>query len=184
MKKETRKPTELNEDEPLIVVARAVRTRGLKGEIVADLLTDFPDRFDRLSQLLAVSPEGQRKDVRLEGHRFQKGRIILKLIGYDSIESASSLVGFEFAVPESERVKLAEDEFYDWEPEGCSVETIAGQRVGAVKSIMRTGGVDLLVVGHDKQRDSLVPIVESILVEVNPGKKTIVIDPPPGLLDL
>jgi len=152
MKKETRKPTQLNEDEPLIVVARAVRTRGLKGEIVADLLTDFPDRFDRLSQFLAVSPDGQRKDVRLEGHWFQKGRIILKLIGYDSIESASSLVGFEFAVPASERVKLAED--------------------------------DLLVVGDDKQRDSLVPIVESILIEVDPGKKTIVIDPPPGLLDL
>ena len=168
----------------LVVVARVARTRGLRGEVVADLLTDFPDRFDRISQFLAVSPDGQRKDVRLEGHWFQKGRIILKLIGYDSIEKASSLVGFEFAVPESERVKLAEDEFYDWELEGCSVETIAGQRVGAVKSIMRTGGVDLLVVGHDKQRDSLVPIVESILVEVNPGKKTIVIDPPPGLLDL
>src|SRR6266702_1943870 len=150
MKKETRKSTERNEDEPLIVVARAVRTRGLKGEIVADLLTDFPD--------------GQRKDVRLEGHWFQKDRIILKLIGYDSMESASSLVGFEFAVPESERVKLAEDEFYDWELEGCSVETVTGQRVGAVKSIMRTGGVDLLVVGDDKQRDSLVPIVESILI--------------------
>ena len=184
MKRETRKPTELNADEPLIVVARAVRTRGLKGEIVADLLTDFPDRFDRISQLFAVSPDGQRKDVRLEGHWFQKGRIILKLIGYDSIESASSLVGFEFAVPASERVKLAEDEFYDWELEGCSVETIAGQQVGAVKGVMRTGGVDLLVVGDDKQRDSLVPIVESILVEVNLGKKTIVIDPPPGLLDL
>ncbi len=163
MKKETRKSTERNEDEPLIVVARAVRTRGLKGEIVADLLTDFPDRFDRLSQFLAVSPDGQRKDVRLEGH---------------------SLVGFEFAVPESERVKLAEDEFYDWELEGCSVETVTGQRVGAVKSIMRTGGVDLLVVGDDKQRDSLVPIVESILIEVDPGKKTIVIDPPQGLLEL
>jgi len=184
MKKETRKSTELNEDEPLIVVARAVRTRGLKGEIVADLLTDFPDRFDRLSQFLAISPDGQRKDVRLEGHWFQKGRIILKLIGYDSIESASSLVGFEFAVPASERLKLAEDEFYDWELEGCSVETVAGQQVGSVKSIMRTGGVDLLVIGDDKQRDSLVPIVESILIEVDPEKKTIVIDPPPGLLDL
>ena len=184
MKEERRKPTELNEDESLIVVARAVRTRGLKGEIVADLLTDFPDRFDRISRLFAVSPEEERRVVQLEGHWFQKGRIILKLIGYDSIESASSLVGFEFAVPEAERVKLAEDEFYDWELEGCSVETVAGQRVGAVKSVVRTGGVDLLVVEDDKQRESLVPIVGSILVEVDPKKKTIVIDPPQGLLEL
>ena len=72
MKKETRKPTQLNEDEPLIVVARAVRTRGLKGEIVADLLTDFPHRFARLSQFLAVSPDGQRKDVQLEVTGFRR----------------------------------------------------------------------------------------------------------------
>jgi 16S rRNA processing protein RimM len=184
MKQENRKPSEPREDEPLIVVARAVRTRGLKGEIVADLLTDFPDRFDRVSRLFAVSPDGTRQIAQLEGHWFQKGRIILKLTGYDTIESAKSLVGYEFAVPESERVKLAEDEFYDWELEGCSVETVAGQQAGTVKGVMRTGGVDLLVVGDDKQKESLVPMVESILVEVDPGNKTIVIDPPPGLLDL
>jgi ribosomal 30S subunit maturation factor RimM len=53
-----------------------------------------------------------------------------------------------------------------------------------VKGVMRTGGVDLLVVRDDKQKESLVPMVESILVEVDPRNKTIVIDPPPGLLDL
>ena len=179
-----RKGPELFENESLIVIARAVRTRGLKGEIVAELLTSFPERFGGICRLFAVSPDGQRKVVQLEKHWFQKGRVILKLNGYDSIESASLLVGYEFAVPESERVKLAEGEFYDWELEGCSVKTVAGQRVGAVKSVMRTGGVDLLVVANDKQRDSLVPIIETILVEVDPDKKTIVIDPPQGLLEL
>ena len=44
----------------LVIVARAVRTRGLKGELVADLLTDFPDRFEAVSELWDVGPDGER----------------------------------------------------------------------------------------------------------------------------
>ncbi|MGH9883041.1 MAG: ribosome maturation factor RimM, partial [Pyrinomonadaceae bacterium] len=102
-------------DEPLVAVARAVRTRGLKGEIVADLLTDFPERFDSLAMLVAVAPDNKRETVELERHWFQKGRIVLKLKGYDDIEAAKTLVGYEFAVPEAERVPLAEGSFYEWE---------------------------------------------------------------------
>src|SRR5207302_2123994 len=114
-----------------------------------------------LPRVFAVSPDGERKIIKLENHWFQKSRIILKLAGYDTIEAASSLIGHEFAVSESERVKLAEDEFYDWELEGCSVVTVAGEKVGTVKQVMRTGGVDLLVVQGDKQRNSLIPMVKS-----------------------
>lgn len=169
--------------EPLVTVARAVKPRGLKGEIVADLLTDFPDRFDDIGQFFAVSPTGESKAIELEGYSVQNDRVILKLVGYDTVAAANSLRGFEFAVPESERVELADDEFYDWELEGCKVETVTGQVVGSVKSIMRTGSVDLLVVGADP-KDSLVPMVSSILVKVDKNRKTIVIDPPEGLLDL
>lgn len=178
-----------NHDEPLIVIARAVRTRGLKGELVADLLTDFPERFEHLVQLVAVSPGGERSVVGLEGHWFQNARVILKLNGYDSIETASVLIGYEFAVPEADRVQLAEDEYYDWELEGCRVETVTGDLVGRVKSVLRTGGVNLLVVEDDgeneeKKQPSLIPMVKSILVAVDKDQKLVVIDPPDGLLEL
>ena len=48
-------------NEPLIVIARSVRTRGLKGEIVAELLTDFPERFENVNKLTAVSPDGEHE---------------------------------------------------------------------------------------------------------------------------
>ena len=174
----------LGRNEDLIILARAVRTRGLKGEIVADLLTDFPDRFDRTPVLFALSPDGGQKTVKLEDHWFQKGRIVLKISGYDSIEAASALVGCEFAVPEAERVTLDDDQYYDWELEGCRVETIAGQQVGTVRSVLRTGGVDLLVVENQEKQTSLIPMVSSILIEIDKVKKTILIDPLQGLLDL
>src|SRR5688572_32783305 len=82
------------DDLDLVIVARAVKTRGLKGELVAELLTDFPDRFADISSLIAVSPEGARKSVELESHWFQQGRVVLKFAGFDSIEDAQELVGF------------------------------------------------------------------------------------------
>jgi 16S rRNA processing protein RimM len=176
-------PGEENEDD-LIIVARAVRTRGLKGELIADILTDFPERFERVSELTGVSPSGERKQLELENHWFQNDRMVLKFAGYDSIDSAKMLVGFELGVPEADRVELAEDEFYDWELEGCLVETKLGQAVGQVREVMRTGGVELLVVENEEHRETFVPMVASIVVEIDVAGKKILIDPPEGLLDL
>lgn len=168
----------------LIIVARAVRTRGLKGELVADILTDFPERFEQVSELTGVSRSGERRQFELENHWFQNDRMVLKFAGYDSVDSVKPLVGFEFGLPEVERVELAENEFYDWELEGCLVETKLGQAVGRVREVMRTGGVELLVVASEERGEIFVPMVASIVIEIDVPQKKIVIDPPEGLLDL
>lgn len=168
----------------LIIVARAVRTRGLKGELVAEVLTDFPARFERVSELTGISPKGERKQFQLESHWFQNDRMVLKLVGYDSIESAKELVGYDFGLPEAERVELPKDEFYDWELEGCSVESTLGLTIGQVREVMRTGGVDLLVVENVERSEVFVPMAASIVIEIDVSQKRILIDPPEGLLDL
>jgi 16S rRNA processing protein RimM len=169
----------------LIVVARAVRVRGLRGELVADLLTDFPERFEGLERLLCVMPDGRVTELALEEHWFQGKRIVLKFAGYDSIEEASALVGCELAVPESERVELPEDEYYEWELAGCRVESVAGEHLGRVREVMRTGGgVELLVVETEAgERDHLIPLAEEICVEIDVEKKLIRVDAPEGLLE-
>jgi 16S rRNA processing protein RimM len=170
-------------EEELVAVARAVKTRGLRGEVVAELLTDFPERFEGLENLIAVAPDGSRTTLALEEHWFQSGRIVLKFADYDSIEAASKLVGFEFAVPETERVELEEDEFYDWELAGCRVETVNGAHLGTVREVMRTGGVEMLVVEGDAGREYLIPMAEDICVRVDIENKLVRVDPPEGLLE-
>ena len=171
--------------EPIVTVARAVRTRGLKGEIVAELLTDFPDRFADVSRLIAIAPDGKRRVVDLESYWLHQARVVLKLAGYDTIETAGAFVGHEFAVPESNRVRLPEGHFYNWELEDFVVETIGGKPIGHVRDVMSTGsGVDLLVVENEEQREHLVPMVQSIVVDIDIALKTIRIDPPEGLLEL
>jgi 16S rRNA processing protein RimM len=170
-------------DEELIAVALVVKVRGLKGEVVADLLTDFPERFEGVERLIAVRPDASRQVLQLEEHWLQGERIVFKFAGYDSIEAATPLVGYELTVPESERVELDEDEYYDWELEGCRVEKLDGEGVGLVRGVMHTGAADLLVVEGAQGREHLIPLVEEICVSIDITARLIRIDAPEGLLE-
>lgn len=167
----------------LIVIARAVRTHGLKGEVVAELLTDFPERFEDVDEVILVGPSGEQRRGQLEDFWFQKDRVVLKLAGYDDVDRAKELIGYDFAVPDSERVPLEEDEFYDWELEGCTVK-VGDKSIGQVRSVLRTGGAEILVINDEAGKEQLVPLAASIVVEIDKAGKTIVVDPPEGLLEL
>jgi len=87
-------------------------------------------------------------------------------------------------VPADERVELPAGSFYEWELAGCRVETIEGKVVGEVRRIMRTGGVEILVVADPDDREMLVPMASDICVHIDVEQKLIQIDPPEGLLEL
>jgi 16S rRNA processing protein RimM len=174
----------MNEPDDLIVVAHIARVRGLRGEVVADLLTDFPDRFENLKSLTGIPAEGSQRSLQIEEHWFHGNRLVLKFAGFDSIDEAKELVGYHLAIPADERVELPQDSFYEWELIGSRVETIGGQNIGEVKGIMHTGGVEMLSVVDESGRDRLIPMVADIVVEIDKDKKLIRVDPPEGLLEL
>jgi 16S rRNA processing protein RimM len=166
----------------LVTIAKIVRTRGLRGEVVADLLTDFPKRFDGLEKVIGVLASGERRELKIENFWFQKDRVVLKFNGIDSIESGEALRGAEVCIDEADAVDLEEGEYFDWELEGCKVETVDGETLGAVREVMRTGGTDVLII-DGSGKELMVPFAETICFEVDIEKKVIRVDPPEGLLD-
>jgi 16S rRNA processing protein RimM len=168
--------------EELVAIARIVKPRGLRGEVVADLLTDFPERFEGLEQVVGVSADGERTDLKIEDLWFQKDRVIFRFAEYGSIERAETLRGVEICVPESDAVELDEDEYYDWQLEGCSVVTVDGDEVGVVEEVMRTGGTENLLV-KGPSGEYLIPFAGPICTVVNIAEKKIVVDLPEGLLE-
>jgi len=166
----------------LVAIAKIARPRGLKGEVFADILTDFPERFEGLEDVIAVSQNGEQLNLKIEDFWFQNGRLVLKFDGYDSVETAESLRDSEICIAESDAVELEEDEFFDWQLVGCTVESIDGKTLGTVREVQRTGGTENLLVA-DQSRDYLVPFAESICVEVDVENKLISVDPPDGLLE-
>jgi 16S rRNA processing protein RimM len=178
------KSVPLAESDDLIVVARVARTRGLRGEVIADLYTDFPERFEDVDQIIAIAPDGSHRSLQIEEHWFHGNRIVFKFAEYDSIDAAQDLAANQLAVPAGERVELDANQFYEWELAGCRVEVIDGNAIGTVSEVMRTGGVEILVVANDAGREFLIPMAQDICVEIDVEGKLIRIDPPEGLLEL
>lgn len=168
--------------EDLVAIAKIAKPRGLRGEVSADILTDFPERFEDLQKVIALLPDGKRRELKIESFRFQNNRILLLFEEFDSIEKAELLRDAEICIPESEAVSLEEDEFYDWQLENCAVETTEGEKIGIVKELMRTGGTELLVV-TGAEKEFLIPFAEKICTEIDIENKLIRVDAPEGLLD-
>ena len=165
----------------LVAIARIVKPRGLKGEVVAVVLTDFPERFEGLEKVIAVMPDQSWQELTIKDHWFQRDRIVLSFARIESVEAAETLRNAEICVSEPDAIQLEDDEFYDWELAGCSVETIEGHKIGTIRELMRTGGTEILVV--DGSKEYLIPFAESICTVVDIENKRIVIDPPEGLLE-
>ena len=166
----------------LVAIARIVRTRGIRGETVAEILTDFPERFEGLADVTAKFPDGRAEELSLEKHWFQSGRIVLKFAGIDTVEDAEVLRGAEICIREADAVELEEGEFFDWQLEECVVVTADGTKLGTVKELLRTGGTEVLVITGDN-KEYLIPFAESICTDVDIDGKKITVDPPEGLLD-
>jgi 16S rRNA processing protein RimM len=166
----------------LVAIARIARPHGLKGEAVADVLTDFPERFEGLVDITAIIPDGTRRQLKIERARFQKDRVILQFEGIGRLEDIEPLRGADICISEEEAVELEEDEFFDWELEGCRVVTIDGTELGNVASVLRTGGTEVLVV-KGTEKELLIPFAQSICVEVDIENGRITVDPPEGLLE-
>lgn len=167
--------------EDLVAIARVAKPRGLRGEMIADILTDFPERFEKVSRITAVLSDGSTEKLQLCNYWFQAGRVVLKFDAIDRIEDAERFRNADICVNESEVVDLESDEYFDWQLEGCRVETVESETIGIVTSVMRTGATEILVVAGEKE--FLIPFAEAICTEVDIENKRIVIDPPDGLLE-
>jgi 16S rRNA processing protein RimM len=166
----------------LVAIARIVKPRGLRGEVVAEVLTDFPERFEGLETVTAVMPDVSQRELKIEEHWFQSGRIVLKFAGYDTIELGETLRNAEICIQEAEAVELEAGEYFDWQLAGCRVENIDGDDIGIVREVMRNSGTEILVV-DGSEKEYLIPFARTICPEVDIENKLIRIDPPEGLLE-
>lgn len=179
-----------------IVVAHLVRPQGRNGELLAEILTDFPERFaDRKRLYLArpntgtVSEPNQPREMSLEGHWLHKGRIVLKFAGIDSINDAEGLRGMDVLIPREERAPLEEGAIYLDDLVGCTVVDFhgtesAGEEVGEVIDVDRESTAGALLVVRQATGEVLIPFVKAFLRHVDLNARRIEMNLPEGLLDL
>ena len=169
-----------------VAIARILRPQGRKGEVAAEILTDFPERFERLRTAFLEAADRAPYPVDLERTWPHKGRIVLKFSGIDSIEDASRLRGYQVLVPWEQRAPIPPHHYYVGELIGCRViRQHQGQEIGTVTEVESTGGVDVLHVKRaGAENEVLVPLAQEICTQIDVSSRVIFIDPPEDLLEL
>jgi 16S rRNA processing protein RimM len=177
-----------------LIVGRAGRPHGIRGEVVIGVRTDEPDlRFavgatlDARSTSDDAGPENGAGGERLTvaSVRWHSGQLLVAFAGITDRTAAAELTGSWLSVDSSQLPDTGDpDEFRDYELIGLSVRTCAGDPVGVVTDVLHYGQ-DLLVVRRQDEPggEALVPFVRAIVPEVDLRAGVVVIDPPPGLLD-
>jgi len=123
------------------------------------------------------------QEFRVESFRPYREFFILKLKGIDSLSHAREFVGQEILLPEKDLHTLKKNDYYFFQLISCFVLTKGGDRIGSVKDLLCFEDNNLLVV-EKEGKEILIPFTRSICIKVNLKKREILIDPPPGLLEL
>lgn len=164
-------------------VARIVKSQGRRGEVAAEIHTDFPDRLLRLDTVWLWEGRGAPELARVEHAWLHKNFIVFKFAGVDTMEAARSLVGREVQAPDSPA--LPAHTYYVSELVGCRVVDLAtGTELGVVREFVATGGTDLLAVRDATGREMLIPFAREICRRIAPEEKLIEVVLPEGLADL
>lgn len=177
-----------------VLVARLIRPHGRRGELVAEILTDFPERFHERRLLYLIPPErvGTRpREMQLDSFWFLRSRIVMKFQGIDSINEAEGLRGYAVAIRAAERVPLEAGSFYVSDLMGCRVIDLnqGGSEVGEIAGIDRdTSSTELLVVRPPGIRGSgnelLIPFVKEYVIRIDAANRRVEMRLPEGLLEI
>ncbi|HYB60735.1 MAG TPA: ribosome maturation factor RimM [Methylomirabilota bacterium] len=177
-----------------VTLARVLRPHGLRGEVAADILTDFPQRMSTLRQVWLRDASGVVKPVALLSCRIHNGQAIFHFESYHSIDEAELLRGCEVQIPLSDRVSLAAGQYFVTDLIGCDVyESGAATPLGRVRDIQPIGegvaGTPLLVVETPASPggpagELLVPFAAEICSAIDLAARRIVVSLPEGLREL
>ena len=167
----------------MVLVGFVARTHGIRGQVILNSETDFPeDRFREGATLYARLGEGKVEALQVASARFQNGRPVVSLQGIASIDEAERLAGAELRIPASEQGSLPEGTYYHHELIGCEVVTREGATVGRVTAVQGQGEATRLVV-RGSRAEVLIPLAQEICA-VDVAAKRIVVTPPDGLLEV
>lgn len=165
-----------------IALGDIVATHGVAGWVRLRLFN--PEGRTLYSSARAELTRGESLlHVDVEQAKPHHGFVLVKLRGIDDMDAARNLVGHRLSVPAERLAPLGPSEYYYAEVVGFEVRDPIGGRVGTVTRIWTKQGGDLMVVAG-AEREHLVPAIREVIRHIDFVERTIVIDPPDGLLDL
>ena len=164
-------------DEPIVAVGRVSRAHGIQGEVAVLVLSEVEDRFAPGATLWLEDG----RTLTVESSRPHRGRLLVRFREVRDREQAEGIQRALLVVPESSSPSLPEGSWWDHQIEGCTVETDRGRSLGTVREVIHTAANDVWSVVDGGGRETLVPVLNDVLVSVDTEAKRIVVREIEGL---
>jgi 16S rRNA processing protein RimM len=183
----------------MLPLGRIAGHRGRDGELTVKVLGGDGSLWTGLPRVWIGAESGKSGRLyEVESSRAYRDRLVLKLEGVDCAEDAESLRGQAVKARDEDAPRLPEDVYYVDRLIGMRAELEDGGELGRVTDLIRTGGVDLLVVQRPSRsaaerdeevddresREVMIPLARQIVIEVSEAEGRITVRPPEGLLEL
>ncbi|OAA22048.1 16S rRNA processing protein RimM [Frankia sp. EI5c] len=130
--------------------------------------------------------------LRVASSRWHSGRLLVRFDGVADRGAAEALRGTLLTIDSDESGPPVGDDDEDetddlwWDRDlvGLRAQTSAGAALGEVVDVIHSPAGEILAISRSGGGEYLIPFVREIVPTVDPAAGRIVVDPPPGLLDL
>ena len=148
-----------------IVIGRVGAAHGIRGELRIIPLTDFPERFPALREVMVGDELLHIESVKPQGKNF-----LMRFREYAVREDAQRLTGRLLTVARADAAPLDEGEYYVFDIVGLTVYDEEDNELGTVENVLRTGSNDVYAVHSEDGREILIPALRSVVREIDvPG---------------
>lgn len=165
-----------------ITVGKITNTHGNRGLLKVKPLTDFPERFFDMDDIIVMKEEDIRKTLTIQRVTSHKNFLIMQFEEIANMNEAEEYKGALLQVQREHLIELPEDTFYIFEIIGCKVFDRQGNYLGEVKDVIKTGANDVYVVEKKtRKKPLLIPAIKSVIYNVDLKQGRIDIDMIEGL---
>jgi len=169
----------VNGEPVFLAVGKLRRPHGFQGEMLMDVMTDFPERL-KPGVRVYISPD--RQPLYLSGVRQHSKGILVAFKEYDTAEQVGELRNRFLLVRVDDRPPLPEGEFYHHQIIGLEVYSDADEHLGMVTEILETGVNDVFVVKSESGEEFLLPATDEVILAIDLEQGKIRVHLLPGLI--
>ena len=165
-------------------IGKIVGVHGIKGNIKVYSYAESLSVFEKGSSVLVANDKGFKKTFKIKWVKPHGRVVLLSLQGIDNRNLSETLIGSELLIERDSLPDLEDGSYYWSDIIGLSVFTTDKTYIGLVESIIPTGSNDVYVVidsTKDRDHETLIPALESVVLKIDLDKKTMIVDLPEGI---
>jgi len=168
-------------EQELFTFGRIIGLHGLRGDLRVRPTTSGSDVLCQATEVLLRDASGRVTPYQPVRSAVHKGLVLLRLKGYEAIDQASALVGYDVMMRLADLPELPDNENYWHQLQGLVVIDRQRGELGTLEDMFATPAHDIYVV-RGPYGEVLIPAVPAMVVAVDLDKKRIEVDLPEGLV--